>query len=212
MTDIFQEHLEISLAIYLFKFNSSLRVACVLRKKSNMADVEEVEVGLDSKIEEVKNWLKSEGYDKYKEARRLREEEAKNDPETEPYKSKYAARDILIELKEKLETFQSEDEECSEFTKLLLASLNYQMGLNYLETEEPSLGEKCLQQCLASLRKDDNIEVKSASLILHCLNQLGILWSQRGEEEKSLEFLQDGEKLYNRFKKDVGGSPYSIHE
>jgi hypothetical protein len=177
-----------------------------------MADIDEIEVGLDSKIEEVKNWLKSEGYEKYKESRRLSDEESKNDPETEPYKSKYAARDILLELKEKLETFQSEDEQRTAFIKVLLATISYQLGLNYSATEEPSLGEKCFQQCVTSLFVEDKLEIKSASLILHCLNQLGILWSQRGEEEKSLGFLQDGENLYHRFKKDVGGAPYSIHE
>ncbi|KAK3747929.1 hypothetical protein QZH41_008848 [Actinostola sp. cb2023] len=180
-----------------------------------MADVEEVEVTVDSKIEEVQNWLKTEGYEKYKEAKRLSEEESKNDPESEPYKSKYAAREVLTELKEKLETFENEDEESSEYIKLLSASIIHQLALNYSDTQEPSDGEKYFQRCLKLIQcKDERLDLnlKTVSLTLHCLNQLGILWSQRGDADKALEFLQDGELLYHRFKKDVGGAPYSIHD
>lgn len=178
-----------------------------------MADLEGVEVGVDSKIEEIKNWLRADGYDNYKEARRLSEEESKDDPETEPYKSKYASREILLELREKLETFENEEEESKGYITLLSAIISYQLGLNYLDTQETSDGEKYFKVCLESIKnEDDRLELRSVSLHLQCLNQLGILWSQRGDTDQALEFLQNSETLYHRFKKDLGGTPYSIHE
>lgn len=178
-----------------------------------MADIDEVEVGFDSMIEEIKNWLRSDGYEKYKEARRLSEEESKNDPESEPFKSKYAARDILLDLKGKLEAFESEDEESTEFSKLLSSILCYQLGMNYADTQETGEGESYFRRCLDLVaNQDDKIDIKSVSLNLLCMNQLGILWSQRGDADKALEFLGRGEMLYHKFKKDVGGTPYSIHE
>ena len=39
------------------------------------------------------------------------QQESKNDPETEPYKSKYKARDILMEIRKKLENYDSDSDE-----------------------------------------------------------------------------------------------------
>ena len=55
-----------------------------------MADeLEQIELGFEERLEEINNWLKNGGYEKYKEARRLAEEESLEDPETDPFKSKY---------------------------------------------------------------------------------------------------------------------------
>ena len=51
----------------------------------------------------VRPWLASEGYAKFEEARILSEDTAKNDPETDPYNSKYKAREILKSLISKIE-------------------------------------------------------------------------------------------------------------
>jgi len=50
----------------------------------------------------VKPWLVTEGYAKFQEAKTLSEETSKSDPETDPYCSKYKAREILKGLRTNL--------------------------------------------------------------------------------------------------------------
>lgn len=162
-------------------------------------------------------WLREEGCEKYKEARRLTDEESQNDPTNEPFKSKYAARNILSELKAKLESFETRedeplsDNERSSQLKHRMAVLDYQIGVNYIETEELSTGEEHLLCCLKRL-EGDRLNKQCCNLVVNMLNQLGILWSHRGEAEKAKQYLQDAEKLYHTFMKEVGGAPLGLHE
>ena len=174
------------------------------------AELDDVEIGIKERLEEINGWLRNEGYEQYKEARRLLEEEAREDPETDPFKSKYSARSILSELKAKLESFQDDDIP-SEKLKILMSALDYQIGQNYIETEELSTGEERIERCIKIL-EEHRLDRRCCSLYLRALNELGILWSKRGDSEKALGFLQDAEKLYHTFTKEEGGSPYEIHE
>lgn len=177
-----------------------------------MADeLEQIELGFEERLEEINNWLKNGGYEKYKEARRLAEEESLEDPETDPFKSKYKARRILLDLKAELASFL-DDEIPSEKAKILKAALDYQIGQNYIETEELSTGEELFKNCINTLA-EYRMDKRSCSIHLHALNELGILWSERGDSEKALGFLQDAEKLYYSYKKEMEGcSPYDIQE
>lgn len=173
--------------------------------------MEQIEIGFEVRLEEINNWLRNEGYEKYKEARRLSEEESRDDPETDPFKSKYSARTMLSELKAKLESFQDDDIP-SEKVKILTGALDYQIGQNYIETEELSTGEEHIERCIKTLEKH-RLDKRCCSIHLHALNELGILWSKRGDSEKALGFLQDAEKLYHTYtKEEESGSPYEIHE
>ena len=175
-------------------------------------ELEEIEIGIEERLEEINNWLRNEGYEKYKEARRLSEEEAQEDPETDPFKSKYVARNLLSELKTKLESFQDDDSP-SEKLKILMSALDYQIGQNYIETEELSTGEEHIERCIKTLEEHRlDRRCTCCSIYLHALNELGILWSKRGDSEKALGFLQEAEKLYHTFAKEEGGTPYEIHE
>lgn len=177
-----------------------------------MADeLEQIEIGFEERLEEINNWLRNEGYEKYKEARRLSEEESREDPETDPFKSKYTARRILSDLKVKLTSFVDGDIP-SEKAKILMAALDYQIGQNYIETEELGTGEEHIKLCIKTL-EEYRLDKRSCSIYLHALNELGILWSKRGDSEKALAFLQDAEKLYHTYtKEEEGCSPYDIHE
>ena len=177
-----------------------------------MADeLEQIEIGFEERLEEINNWLRNEGYEKYKEARRLSEEDSRDDPETDPFKSKYSARSILSDLKAKLASFQDDDIP-SEKVKILTAALDYQIGQNYIETEELSTGEEHIERCIKTL-EEHRLDKRCCSIHLHALNELGILWSKRGDSEKALGFLQDAEKLYHTYtKEEEAGSPYEIHE
>ena len=173
-------------------------------------ELEAIEVSIEERLEDINNWLKNEGYEKYKEARRLSEEDSREDPETDPFKSKYSARNILSELKAKLESFQDDDIP-SEKLKILMSALDYQIGQNYIETEELSTGEEHIERSIKTL-EEHRLDRRCCSVYLHALNELGILWSKRGDSEKALGFLQDAEKLYLTFTKEEGGAPYEIHE
>lgn len=173
-------------------------------------ELEEIEIGIEERLEEINNWLRNEGYERYKEARRLSEEEAQEDPETDPFKSKYVARNLLSELKTKLESFQDDDSP-SEKLKILMSALDYQIGQNYIETEELSTGEEHIERCIKTL-EEHRLDRRCCSIYLHALNELGILWSKRGDSERALGFLQEAERLYHTFTKEEGGAPYEIHE
>lgn len=173
-------------------------------------ELDAIQISIEERLDEINNWLRNEGYEKYKEARRLSEEDSGNDPESDPFKSKYSARNMLSELKAKLESFQ-DDDITSEKLKILMATLDYQIGQNYIETEELSTGEEHIERCIKTL-EEHRLDRRCCSVYLHALNELGILWSKRGDSEKALGFLQDAEKLYHTFTKEEGGAPYEIHE
>lgn len=59
------------------------------------------------------NYLSEEGYQQFREANKLSDVDSLNDPEEDPYRSKYKARDILSGVKEALKKF-AEESSCGE--------------------------------------------------------------------------------------------------
>ncbi|XP_041066430.1 KIF-binding protein isoform X2 [Carcharodon carcharias] len=93
---------------------------------------------------------------KYSRALNLSEVESKQDPESEPYRSKYAARELLKELKavlgQRAQAGELEDERAQDCEWLQKAAvLELQLGLNHTETEELSAGEEHLAKCVQIL-------------------------------------------------------------
>ena len=96
--------------------------------------------------EELGVWLENEALAQFKDALRLSTDEWKNDPETEPYKSKYAAREILQNLKNKLDSFKAN--EMNELRlKSVQSAVDLELGVNYVETDETGTGEELSEQC-----------------------------------------------------------------
>ena len=149
----------------------------------------------------------------YSKAKFLTEVEAKNDPEDEPYRSKYKARELYKELSLKLKDRQSDsnisgsDKQTIAYLILVLDQL---LGLNYIECEELSEGEDYLNSCLKSIQ--ENQLANAISLHITTLNHLGILWSERRDYEKALQYLQKSEALYHNYKKEIGDAPESLLE
>lgn len=167
---------------------------------------------------EVEHWLDVEGYLKYKEATKLSTEDSKNDPETEPYKSKYESREILLELKKKLDSFEAvgddtldSENDIGTRLKALQSVVEYDLALNYIETEEKSTGERYLNGLKDKL-KDFRMETEFCSVLIKCYQQLGMLWNGRGEFEKGLHFFNDAEKLCEDYKMDFETSPIRPEE
>ncbi|XP_078576444.1 KIF-binding protein-like [Branchiostoma floridae x Branchiostoma japonicum] len=157
-------------------------------------------------------YLQNQGFEEYASARRLSEEESRQDPETEPYKSKYKARELLLQLAEALQGFQDESqaEENIELT-LQLAELWFHLGVNFSETEEVPTGEQYFSRC-AEFLQGHKMDQRCVNTCLNCLNQLGILWVSRSEPEKALKILQEAEDIYKMYMHNVGQPPLLLHE
>ena len=124
----------------------------------------------------------SEGQEKYQEFLRLNTEASSNDPETEPYKSKYKAKEILFELKEHAEKYKNEgdgDERWFYFK----SGLDYLLAINYMETEELSTGQDYLLK-LIDVLEPYKLEERVCNLLQCAYNQLGILWTGRRQNDK----------------------------
>ncbi|XP_072883277.1 KIF-binding protein [Hemitrygon akajei] len=158
---------------------------------------------------------------KYSRALNLSEVESKQDPESEPYRSKYAARELLKELKaavgHRAQAGESEDER-AEDRRLQdgqwlqkLGVLELQLGLNHAETEELSAGEEHLAKCVRVLEAF-KLSPEAVSVFIQAENQLGILWAGLEEMEKAKSYLEDAEALYNQYIKEIGTPPWDTHE
>ena len=156
------------------------------------------------------SFVADEILEKYKEACKLSEEESKNDPEADPYKSKYKAREIWQELKLSIDKHRNDNPD-DERWGLLLAGLDLKLGVNFTETEELSTGEELLNKCADQLYPS-RLDKRSCTTLLNTLNNLGILWTSRRRPEVALDRLLKADKLYKDFKHEVGGAPFMMNE
>ncbi|KAL3872895.1 hypothetical protein ACJMK2_036075 [Sinanodonta woodiana] len=155
----------------------------------------------------LREYLALEGYQIFEEARKLSEELSKNDPEDEPYKSMYKARELLFTIRGKLESFSDDNEGL----KFLCAALELTIGINFVDTEEVSTGEEHINKCIDYVEKHP-LDSHTCNIYQNALNQLGILWTGRREYNKALNLLLLSESLYKNFKHEVGGAPWSYSE
>lgn len=125
--------------------------------------------------------------EKGEKVQKLLEEESKLDPDTEPYKSKYAARKILCDMKSCLsnlkDSIRSSDPRFLHVEAMHGAVLLL-LGSVALDTEELATGEEHLMNCLNNL-EDKTMSPYTVLVVLKALNQLGLLWSERAEADKS---------------------------
>lgn len=115
--------------------------------------------------------------EKYEEAEKLVEEDSKHDPETEPYRSHYAARTILIDLQNNLKNvlngLSADDEEED------LRTFTYILGFIYKDTgricvwiDELSSGEQYLLKCI-ELLEPYKLQPECICAYLGALNHIG---------------------------------------
>lgn len=117
--------------------------------------------------------------DQYQKAWQLYQEESHHDLDSEPYKSKYAAREIFEELKSRLSKQLDEDDvDDSEgafseegvdgvgLTRARMAAVVYHLGVIAVETEEFSTGEEHLNKALIIIGDEGSISsgVSSATV------------------------------------------------
>lgn len=158
----------------------------------------------------LKQFLNEEGDELYKAALKLTDETSKSDPEDDPYKSLYKARELWLILKEKVEKNRNSAVEVSDWL-FLEAAVHLKLGVNYMETEEKPAGETYLKQSI-SLLESEKTSFKGCNIVQSALNQLGILFTERRNPEKGLEYLLEAESLYKKFRENVGGAPWSVDD
>jgi len=140
----------------------------------------------------------------------MSDDDSKDDPEDDPYRSKYKAREILMEMKDKLKRLYEANSEC-EFLRFAMTALDLKIGINFMDTEELSTGEEHFIRGLDTLEKF-RLHPEASNIYHTIQNNLGILWTGRRNYPKALEFLQKAEGVYLDYKQEVGGSPKSFEE
>lgn len=100
--------------------------------------------------------------DTYQRAITASEVESKTDPENEPYRSKYRARELLREVRallgpgaeEESSEGQGGDGDEGRLRAARLAVIEFRLGVNHTETEEMSAGEEHLVKAGRLLEKE----------------------------------------------------------
>lgn len=136
----------------------------------------------------------------YGKVRKLLDDDSKNDPENNPYMSKYKAKTILLNMKDSLlEVSISE----TDFDKIkldaMLGTVLVNIGIIDMETEEMTTSEKVLIEA-EELLKPNSTKPEIVITLISAYNNLGILWSYREEPDKAKAYLLNAKDLYETFK------------
>uniref|UniRef100_A0AAQ5X0L5 KIF-binding protein n=1 Tax=Amphiprion ocellaris TaxID=80972 RepID=A0AAQ5X0L5_AMPOC len=133
--------------------------------------------------------------DKFNNAQNLTEVESRNDPENDPFRSKY-------------KSFEADE---AGMRAAKLGAVEYYLGVNHVDTEELSAGQEHLMNCMKLLERC-RVSSENVSLFIHVRNQLGILWAGRDETEMAQGFLETAESIYQRYMKEDGSPPTDMTE
>lgn len=127
---------------------------------------------------------------KFDEAVHLTDVESNSDPEDEPFKSKYKAREIWKQLEDDLKERERALEDSERNDALgMHAALSYMLGCNYVEAEEVGTGEERLVLSLQAIESEKR-KPRYCGLAVQVLNMLGVLWSGREDYEKALQYMK----------------------
>lgn len=151
-------------------------------------------------MDESNNSIKSELKEKFLKVNYLLKEASKTDPENEPYKSKYEAREILNEMKDLIVNHDHEEIEQAQLLDMLAIVCCISSIIAY-DVEEVSTGTE-----LAKKANDIVTNPVRPSRILcamTCLNNLGFWASNQEDYNSAQEYLELSESLYNRYNSEV---------
>uniref|UniRef100_A0A671Y6H8 KIF-binding protein n=1 Tax=Sparus aurata TaxID=8175 RepID=A0A671Y6H8_SPAAU len=146
--------------------------------------------------------------DKFTNAQNLTDVESRKDPDNDPFRSKYKARELLREIYCSLKNFEAGD---AGLRAAKLGAVEYYLGVNHVDTEELSAGQEHLMNCMKLLERC-RVSSENVSLFIHVRNQLGILWAGRDETETAQGFLETAESIYQRYMKEDGSPPTDMTE
>lgn len=136
----------------------------------------------------------------YTKVRKLIEEDSKNDPENEPYLSKYKAKEILCSMNESLLKVTAE-ENLFEGNRLeaMLGAVLLNIGIIDMETEELTSSAKVLSEA-ANILAPYALKPEVVIILINVYNHLGILWTNREHSEQAKSYLLQAKEAYENFK------------
>ena len=120
------------------------------------------------------------------EAKRLR---AILDPEETPYESRYEERSVLTSLSKQAAANESASGSGSaeaRRARTMRALADGQLGRNFMDTEEPGSAQAKLESAIEGLEG----VAEEAVAYVEALNNLGVVWCNRGEAKTALELLE----------------------
>ncbi|CAG4949325.1 unnamed protein product [Colias eurytheme] len=136
----------------------------------------------------------------YGKVRKLLDEDSKNDPENEPYTSKYKAKEILLKMRDALtNTLNTESNLDPLKGDAMLGIVLLNIGIIDMETEELTASEKILTEA-EELLLPNSSKPEIVTTLINIDNNLGILWSNRDEPEKAKSYLLKSKDFYETFK------------
>ncbi|CAG9579010.1 unnamed protein product [Danaus chrysippus] len=136
----------------------------------------------------------------YAKVRKLLDEDSKNDPENEPYLSKYRAKEILNNMRDALSRISNTNTSLDKI-KLdsMLGAVLLNIGVIDMETEELTSSETILREA-EDLLTPNSSRPEIVITLINIENNLGILWSNRDEPGKAKTFLLKAKSIYEDFK------------
>ncbi|XP_063536248.1 KIF-binding protein-like [Cydia strobilella] len=154
--------------------------------------------------EKAENMTEKEVLNDFKESyykvRKLLDEESKNDPETEPYLSKYKAKELLLTMRESLTKIIGSQTDLDRLKlDAMMGTVLLNIGIISMDTEELTASEKVLTEAV-DLLSENSLKPEVITTVLNIYNNLGILWSSRDNPESAKVFLLKAKELYESFK------------
>uniref|UniRef100_A0A7N8YK08 KIF-binding protein n=1 Tax=Mastacembelus armatus TaxID=205130 RepID=A0A7N8YK08_9TELE len=180
--------------------------------------------------------------EKFINAQNLVEIESRKDPESDPFRSRYKARELLKEIYCSLKNFEATEEENGGesgdqrpteqaidgqredgFSQGFSGDSPAGLQAAKLGAVEYYLGVNHIdteelsagQEHLMNcikLLERCRVSPENVSLFIHVRNQLGILWAGRDETETAQEFLETAESIYQCYMKEDGTPPTDMTE
>ncbi|XP_029621282.1 KIF1-binding protein homolog [Salmo trutta] len=180
--------------------------------------------------------------DKFNNAQDLSEVESRKDPENDPFRSKYKARELLREIYCSLKNFdvgenESVNDEADQRPTEQPVDGGMEEGFGRGHCGDSPAGSRAAKlgaveyylgvnhveteelsageehlMNCMTLLEKCSISPENVSLFIQVRNQLGILWAGRDEIEKAQGFLETAEAMYIRYMKEDGQPPMDLTE
>ncbi|KAG7333847.1 hypothetical protein KOW79_002254 [Hemibagrus wyckioides] len=178
--------------------------------------------------------------EKFRQAQDLSEIESRKDPENDPFRSKYKARELLKEIHCTVKNFEVDDRENEDRetdgqsgehgdgeainggvhqvhagdSRAGLRAAKLGVIEYYLGVNHIETEELSAgeEYLMTCLKLLDECTVtrENVSLLIQVRNQLGILWAGRDETETAQGFLEKAESIYTHYMKEDGQPPLDL--
>uniref|UniRef100_A0A182MAY3 KIF-binding protein n=1 Tax=Anopheles culicifacies TaxID=139723 RepID=A0A182MAY3_9DIPT len=135
--------------------------------------------------------------EEYEKAHRYIDEESKNDPPTEPFRSHYIARDVLNSALRKVKTLSEALDPQSDVAttvRCIHANILKDIAKITIFVEEPR-GEELLKEALDLIANDHEKE-PAINARIEILNQLGIIACNQSNFPESKQYLEQAKDVY----------------